>query len=81
MMIYMRWNLHIKKIMQMPVKHLLESGKGLFIQKDGCVLALRDNMQVDIGNEAFVRHTKAAVEYRGMDYYRRRYTLNSGVNN
>ena len=72
---------HIKKIMQMPVKYLLESGKGLFIQKDGCALALRDNMQQVIGNEAFVRHMKDALEYRGMDYYRRRYTLNSGVNN
>lgn len=72
---------HIKKIMQMPVKYLLESGKGLFIQKDGCALALRDNMQEVIGNEAFVRHMKDAVEYRVMDYYRRRYTLNSGVNN
>mgnify|MGYP006864469939 FL=1 len=64
---------HIKKIMQMPVKYLLESGKGLFIQKDGCVLALRDNMQEVIENEAFVRHIKDAVEYRVMDYYRRRY--------
>lgn len=72
---------HIKKIMQMPVKYLLESGKGLFIQKDGCALALRDNMQEVIENEAFVRHMKDAVEYRVMDYYRRRYTLNSGVNN
>ena len=72
---------HIKKIMQMPVKYLLESGKGLFIQKDGCALALRDNMQQVIGNEAFVRHMKDALEYRVMDYYRRRYTLNSGVNN
>ena len=67
--------------MQMPVKYLLESGKGLFIQKDGCALALRDNMQEVIGNEAFVRHMKDALEYRVMDYYRRRYTLNSGVNN
>lgn len=64
---------HIKKIMQMPVKYLLESGKGLFIQKDGCALALRDNMQQVIGNEAFVRHMKDALEYRVMDYYRRRY--------
>lgn len=72
---------HIKKIMQMPVKYLLESGKGLFIQKDGCALALRNNMQEVIGNEAFVRHMKDAVEYRVMDYYRRRYILNSGVNN
>ena len=72
---------HIKKIMQMPVKYLLESGKGLFIQKDGCALALRDNMQQVIGNEAFVRHMKDALEYRVMDYYSRRYTLNSGVNN
>lgn len=52
---------HIKKIMQMPVKYLLESGKGLFIQKDGCALALRDNMQQVIGNEAFVRHMKDAA--------------------
>ena len=69
---------HIKKIKDMPVHFLLESGKGLFCKKDGCALALRDEMNEIVKNEAFVLHMKDVVDYRAMDYYRKRYKVNSG---
>jgi hypothetical protein len=69
---------HIKKIKEMPVHFLLESGKGLFCKKEGCVLALRDELAVINANKAFACHMKDIIDYRAMDYYRKRYKVNSG---
>ena len=71
---------HIKKIIQMPVKYLLKSGVGFFVQKEGTVLSLSDKLSKVIDNNAFIYHMKDAVEYRIMDYYQRRYR-NSIVEN
>lgn len=64
---------HIKKIIQMPIRFLLESGKGFFVKKDGCVLALRDELKDVVGNLVFVEQMKDVIDYRTMDYYQRRY--------
>lgn len=64
---------HIKKIIQMPVHFLQESGKGFFIKKEGCVLALRDELKYVVGNQVFVEQMKDVIDYRTMDYYQRRY--------
>ena len=64
---------HIKKILKIPVHYLLESGKGFFVKKEGAALALKDEMQEVIDNPVFIKQMKDVVEYRVMDYYRRRY--------
>lgn len=64
---------HIKKIIQMPVHFLQESGKGFFIKKEECVLALRDELKDVVGNPVFVEQMKDVIDYRTMDYYQRRY--------
>ena len=64
---------HIKKILKMPVHYLLESGKGFFVKKEGAALALKDEMKDVIDNPVFIKQMKDVVEYRIMDYYRRRY--------
>ena len=64
---------HVKKILQMPVHFLQESGKGFFVQRDGAALALCDEMKDVIHEECFVRHMKDVIDYRTMDYYKRRY--------
>lgn len=64
---------HLGKAKNMPVKFLKASGKGFFIEKEGYALALRDNLEGIIGNEAFKSHLKDILEYRTMEYYRRRY--------
>lgn len=68
---------HIKKIMQMPVHFLQESGKGFFIQKEGCALALRAELFSVIDNVSFRVHMGDVIQYRAMDYYRRRYIGNT----
>ncbi len=64
---------HLGKAKNMPVKFLKASGKGFFIDKDGYALALRDDLEEITENEAFKRHMKDILEYRTMEYYRRRY--------
>ena len=64
---------HLKKIIQMPVHFLKESGKGFFVEGDDFVLMLRKELGDIILNDAFCSHFYDIVEYRTMDYYQRRY--------
>ena len=64
---------HIKKIISMPVHFLQVSGAGFFIMKKGYALALRPEMENVIHLPAFAAQMKDVIEYRTMDYYRRRY--------
>jgi hypothetical protein len=64
---------HIRKIMQMPVHFLLESGKGFFVEKEGFGLTLCEEMRDVVGLPAFSEQMRDAVRYRAVDYYRRRY--------
>ena len=57
----------------MPVKFLKSSGKGFFIEKEGFVLAIREELRAWITNPALVAQMKDILEYRTMEYYRRRY--------
>lgn len=64
---------HSKKIVQMPVHFLQESGKGFFIKQEGSVIALREELKDIITNESFLSHMEDIIEYRTNDYYQRRY--------
>lgn len=64
---------HLSKAKSMPIKFLKVSGKGFFIEKDGYAIAIRDDLEEIIRNDAFKKHMKDILEYRTMDYYRRRY--------
>ena len=57
----------------MPIKFLRASGKGFFIEKAGFAIAIREDLAAVIGNTAFREHMKDILEYRTMEYYRRRY--------
>ena len=65
---------HLSKAKSMPIKFLKSSGKGFFIEKDGYAIAVRSDLKNIIGNEAFKNHMGDILEYRTMEYYRRRYT-------
>ena len=64
---------HLSKAKNMPIKFLKISGNGFFIEKEGYALAIREDLEEIIGNEAFKNHMKDILEYRTMEYYRRRY--------
>ena len=64
---------HLRKAKSMPIKYLKASGKGFFIEKDGFALAIRDDLKDIVKNDAFIKHMHDILEYRTMEYYRRRY--------
>lgn len=66
---------HLNKAKTMPIKFLKASGKGFFVDKDGYALALKEDLNEVIANTAFKSHFEDILEYRMMEYYRRRYSL------
>lgn len=64
---------HLSKAKSMPIKFLKASGKGFFVEKEGYALAIRNDLEEVITNEAFKEHMRDILEYRTMEYYRRRY--------
>lgn len=64
---------HLAKAKTMPIKFLKASGKGFFIDKEGFALAIREDLRPVVKNPDFCEHMNDILEYRTMDYYRRRY--------
>ena len=64
---------HLSKAKSMPIKFLKASGKDFFIDKDGYALGIRDELADVIKVDAFKKQMKDIIEYRTMEYYRRRY--------
>lgn len=64
---------YIKEARKNPVKFLMKSGNGFFVEKSGYVLALNDQLQQVVKLPEFVKHVKDIIDYRTMDYYKRRY--------
>lgn len=64
---------HLRKAKTMPIKFLKSSGKGFFIEKEGYAIAIREELRNWIENESLKCHMKDILEYRTMEYYRRRY--------
>lgn len=64
---------HLSKAKSMPIKFLKASGKGFFIEKEGYALAIREELAEIMRSEAFKRQMKDILDYRTMEYYRRRY--------
>lgn len=66
---------HINKAKTMPIKFLKASDKGFFVDKEGYAISLRDELKSVIENIAFKEHMRDILEYRTMEYYRRRYEM------
>lgn len=67
---------HLSKAKSMPIRFLKASGKGFFVEKEGYALALREELEPVTGNPAFLAQMKDILEYRTLEYYRRRYAAN-----
>ncbi len=63
---------HITKIHSMPINYLIKSGKGFFVSTDESPIALCDELKPLQGNKVLANQMKDVIEYRTMDYYRRR---------
>ena len=68
---------HLANIKKNPVHFLIASGKGMFVEKEGYAIAVRDDMHEIFRNKAFQRHYRDIIAYRTVDYYQRRYAAAS----
>lgn len=64
---------HLKKAKEMPVRVLKDTGRGFFREAEGTVLALRPELEKVTGCPEFARHMRDILDFRTMEYYRRRY--------
>ena len=64
---------HLSNILKNPVNFLIKSGKGFFVAGDKYPISIREDMEDIIRTPAFAEQMKDIIEYRAMDYYRRRY--------
>ena len=66
---------HLSNILKNPVKYLIKSGKGFFEERDDYPIAIRKDMEDIVKSECFAREFKDIIEYRTMEYYRKRYNF------
>ena len=64
---------HLSNLLSNPVHFLQKSGKGFFVSKEGCALAIREDLAEIARTSAFARQMGDIIDYRTMDYYQRRY--------
>ena len=64
---------HIRKIKQMPVHFLMQSGKGFFVQREDAVISLPDELRDVVRLPGFAEEMKDIIDFRAMNYYQRRY--------
>lgn len=66
---------HLQNITKNPVNFLKQSGKGFFVDKEGYLIALKDEMQTVLqeGGIKFADEVKDIVQYRVLEYYWKRY--------
>ena len=66
---------NLQIITKNPVNFLKQSGKGFFVDKEGYLIALKDEMQTVLqeGGLKFADEVKDIVQYRVLEYYWKRY--------
>ena len=64
---------HLSKAKSMPIRYLKASGKGFFIDVPGYAIGIRRDLEAVIGSRVLQEQMKDIIEYRTMEYYRRRY--------
>ena len=66
---------HLQNITKNPVNFLKQSGKGFFVDKEGYLIALKDEMQAVLqeGGTKFADEIRDIVQYRVLEYYWKRY--------
>lgn len=63
---------HLANARKNPIKFLISSGKGFFVEKPGYELALSDELKDVVRSKAFIDHFGDIVEYRINEYFRKK---------
>ena len=64
---------HLSKAKTMPVRYLKASGKGFFVDAEGYVIAIRKDLETVMKSRVVGEQMRDIIEYRTIEYYRRRY--------
>lgn len=64
---------HLSNAKRNPIKFLKASGKGFFVEREGYAIALCEELRDVIESSVMTMQMKDVLEYRTMEYYRRRY--------
>ena len=64
---------HLSNAKRNPIKFLKASGKGFFVEREGCAIVLCEEFRDVIASPVMAAQMKDVLEYRTMEYYRRRY--------
>lgn len=64
---------YIKLAHKNPIKFLNKTHGKFFIKKEGCALALNDELKDYINLESFIQHFDDIIEYRTITYYKSRF--------
>lgn len=64
---------HLSNAKRNPIHFLKSSGKGFFVDREGYAIALREDLADLITSPVLAEQMKDIIEYRTMEYYRRRY--------
>jgi hypothetical protein len=64
---------HLFKAKTMPIRYLKASGKGFFIDMPGYAVGIRQGLETVIGSRVMREQMKDIIEYRTVEYYRKRY--------
>ncbi len=64
---------HLSKAKTMPIRYLKASGKGFFVDVPGYAIGIRQNLETMVRSQIMREHMKDIIEYRTVEYYRRRY--------
>lgn len=63
---------HLANARKNPIKFLLASGKGFFVERPGYELALSEELKDGITSEVLIQHFGDIVEYRVNEYFRKK---------
>ena len=64
---------YLKLARKNPIHYMLKSHEEWFFKKDNYELALQDKLLAWLDNPVVIKHMKDAIDYRTMDYYRKKF--------
>ena len=72
---FMDWNKkkYVSLAKNNPIKFLIKTHGDFFKEKEGCLIALQDDLKEIINNDAFKKHMKDTIDFRVESYYKNRF--------
>ena len=64
---------YLKLARQNPINFMLKTHGEWFCEKENCEMALQKKLFPWLNHPVFIRHMKDAIDYRTMDYYRKKF--------